>query len=195
MEDPIPITWLNDFIFCPASIYYHNLYGSVASLSFQDTHQINGKHAHKTIDEGTYSTRASILSGLSVYCERYGLTGKIDLFDAKTGELIERKKKIRTVFDGYVFQLYGQYFSLIEMGYTVKRITLRSLDDNKRYPVPLPEEDPGMLARFEATVFALRTTDLHTFQQTNALKCARCIYEPLCDSAVPMEVPTDAEQG
>lgn len=193
MEEPILITWLNDFIFCPASIYFHNLYGDVESLSFQEKSQINGKQAHTTIDGGTYSTRASVLSGLAVYCDRYNLTGKIDLFDTKTGELTERKKKIVNIYDGYVFQLYGQYFSLTEMGYTVKRITLRSLDDNRRYPVPLPEEDPAMLAKFEAAVEALRTTDLRTFKQTNPLKCARCIYEPLCDSAADTGSEEDAE--
>ena len=27
MENPIIISNLNDFIFCPASIYFHNIYG------------------------------------------------------------------------------------------------------------------------------------------------------------------------
>ena len=36
-----------------------------------------------------------------------------------------------SIYDGYVFQLYGQYFSLIEMGYQVKKIRFHSMDDNK----------------------------------------------------------------
>lgn len=28
MEEIILISWLNDFIFCPVSIYFHNLYGA-----------------------------------------------------------------------------------------------------------------------------------------------------------------------
>lgn len=31
-ENPILITWLNDFVFCPRSIYFHNLYGDKDNL-------------------------------------------------------------------------------------------------------------------------------------------------------------------
>lgn len=67
---------------------------------------MNGTAAHQTIDSGSYSTKTSVLSGIPVFCEGYGLTGKIDLFDISTGELVERKKKINMVFDGYIYQLY-----------------------------------------------------------------------------------------
>mgnify|MGYP004657947057 CR=1 FL=1 len=73
MEEPISITWLNDFIFCPASIYFHNLYGTVSSVSFQDVSQINGSSAHRRLDSGKYSTRKTLLSGISVYSEKYNL--------------------------------------------------------------------------------------------------------------------------
>mgnify|MGYP004697096715 CR=1 FL=1 len=67
------LTWLNDFIFCPASIYFHNLYGTVSSVSFQDVSQINGSSAHRRLDSGKYSTRKTPLSGISVYSEKYNL--------------------------------------------------------------------------------------------------------------------------
>ena len=67
------LTWLNDFIFCPASIYFHNLYGTVSSVSFQDVSQINGSDAHRRLDSGKYSTRKTLLSGISVYSEKYNL--------------------------------------------------------------------------------------------------------------------------
>jgi len=100
MEQPILITWLNDYVFCPVSIYFHNLYGEKDGVSFQEASQINGTAAHSGIDSGSYSTRVDVLSGISVYCEEYGLVGKIDVFDKSTGVLCERKKKIKTVYDG-----------------------------------------------------------------------------------------------
>lgn len=48
-----------------------------------------------------------MLQGVSVYCEKYNLVGKIDVFDEKTGILTERKKKIKTVYDGYIYQIYA----------------------------------------------------------------------------------------
>ena len=50
-----------------------------------------------------------MLQGISVYCEKYNLVGKIDVFDEKTGILTECKKKIKTVYDGYIYQIYAQY--------------------------------------------------------------------------------------
>lgn len=184
MEQPILITWLNDYIFCPVSIYFHNLYGEKDSVSFQEASQINGTAAHSQIDSGSYSTRTNIISGISVYCEEYGLIGKIDIFDKSTGVLCERKKKIKNVYDGYVFQLFGQYFALSEMGYTVKELVLRSLEDNKTYSVDLPENNTEMFEKFKRTVTEIKSIDIIAYKQSNQEKCSRCIYEPLCDSSL-----------
>ena len=32
MEDAVLFTWLNDYVFCPRSIYFHNLYGEKERL-------------------------------------------------------------------------------------------------------------------------------------------------------------------
>lgn len=190
MEEPILITWLNDFIFCPASIYFHNLYGETERIAFQQPCQLNGTAAHERIDSGQYSTRKNILSGISVYCEAYNLTGKIDLFDTVSGELIERKKQIKTVYDGYIFQLYGQCFALREMGYRVRKLTLRSLSDNKKYAVPLPEDDPEKQNAFEQLLEKINRFVLSEYRQTNIEKCLHCIYEPLCSASLADEVNT-----
>lgn len=184
MEQPILISWLNDYVFCPVSIYFHNLYGEGNKLSFQEPRQINGSAAHKNIDSGKYSTRADVVCGISVYCEKYKLSGKIDIFDIKKGELRERKKLIKTIYDGYIFQLYGQYFSLIEMGYAVRSLVLYSLDDNKKYAIKKPEDDPEMFKKFLDVINELNNLDISAFKQTNIEKCGNCIYEPLCGSSL-----------
>lgn len=45
--------------------------------------------------------------------------------------LVERKKHVSRIYDGYVFQLYGQYYSMIDMGYAVDSLRIHSIDDNK----------------------------------------------------------------
>ena len=35
MEEPIPATCLNDFIFCPASIYFHRMFDDKNDLTIQ----------------------------------------------------------------------------------------------------------------------------------------------------------------
>lgn len=180
-EDLIKLSQLNDFIFCPASIYFHNLYGNQGKYLYQTTSQVNGLDAHKTIDESSYSTKASVITSLDVYCEEYGITGKIDILDTEKRQLTERKKHIKVVYDGYVFQLYGQYYALKEMGYSVDHLRLYSMDDNKVYRIPLPEEDEEMKRKFIDLIEEMHSFDIDSFVQTNELKCDNCIYEPACD--------------
>ena len=179
-EEIIPISNLNDFIFCPVSIYFHSLDAETDKLSLQDEYQINGTAAHEKTDNGKYSDKKCVLQAVPVYSEKYGLYGKIDIFDTEKGILTERKKKIKTVYDGYIFQLFAQYFGLCEMGYRVKTIRLYSMDDNKIHSVKKPEEDPVMLKKFENLIKEINSFSFHNFKQSNGLKCEKCIYEALC---------------
>lgn len=73
MDNSILITELNDFIFCPVSIYFHKLYGDMDRIIYQSEYQINGTNAHKSVDEGEYSSLKSVLMGIDVYSERYNV--------------------------------------------------------------------------------------------------------------------------
>ena len=92
MESYILISFLNDFIFCPRSIYFHGLYSKYQQITYQDKPQIEGRAAHQTIDLKKYSTKKTVLQGISVYSEKYRLHGRIDIFDSEKGLLTERKK-------------------------------------------------------------------------------------------------------
>lgn len=186
-ENPIIISNLNDFIFCPVSIYFHSLEPEKEELLAKDTHQINGSDAHKKSDTAAYSTKKSMLQGISVYSSKYDICGKIDTFDCENGILTERKKKITAVYNGYIFQLYAQYFALSDMGYRVFSLRLYSMDDNKLYKIKRPEEDPEMLAEFEGVIADMKSFDFGGFKQSNMQKCMHCIYEPLCNFSVLKE--------
>lgn len=181
MDDAIIISNLNDFIFCPASIYFHNLYGSRSTITYQNSSQINGTNAHMAVDKGTYSTKRRVITALEVYSEKYNLVGKIDIYDAETKVLTERKRKIKTIYDGYIYQLYAQYFAMCEMGYEVEKLRFYSMEDNKVYPIKLPRDNQEMFQKFENVIEEIRKFSLEEFQQTNIEKCRNCIYEPACD--------------
>lgn len=184
MDDAILITELNDFIFCPVSIYFHKMYSDMERIIYQNTDQINGTVAHEKVDNGAYSTRKNILKGIDVYCEQYNLRGKIDLFDIDAKVLRERKKKVKTIYDGYIFQVYAQYFALIEMGYDVEKIEIYSMDDHKTYDIDLPEQNLEMYTKFKKVIEDISDFNMAEFVQTNKSKCEHCIYEPACDRAV-----------
>lgn len=184
MDDPILITELNDFIFCPVSIYFHQLYGSIDKMLYQSRDQINGTAAHEKVDDAMYSTKKSILMGIDVYCEEYNLIGKIDMYDQHNHLLRERKKKIKQVYDGYIYQVYAQCFALREMGYEVDKIELYSMEDHKVYNVDLPESNPEKSEAFKKVVNSVRNFSLSNFKQDNPAKCNHCIYENACDRSV-----------
>lgn len=56
-ENPVLISHINDFIFCPVSIYFHGLDSSTDRLTLQSSYQLNGTAAHEKSDNGTYSDR------------------------------------------------------------------------------------------------------------------------------------------
>lgn len=184
MEEPIPATCLNDFIFCPASIYFHEMYDNRDVRTFQRKEQVNGTDAHEAVDNNHYSTSRDVITSLEAYSERFMLICKIDIYNAKTKTIVERKKKIKTIYDGYVFQLYAQYFCMKEMGYEVEHLQLYSMDDNKKYPINLPEENPAMFEYFKNVIRQIINFDLEKFEQRNAEKCRNCIYSPACDRCV-----------
>jgi CRISPR/Cas system-associated exonuclease Cas4 (RecB family) len=50
MEPYIPISMLNDFIFCPRSIYFHQVHGGMEQDMYHTEVQIEGKAAHQSIE-------------------------------------------------------------------------------------------------------------------------------------------------
>ncbi len=181
MEENILISYLNDFIFCPASIYFHNLYGDLEKKLYQTTDQIKGSNAHKNVDNRKYSSSKNILQGIDIYSEEFKIQGKIDVFNISNGVLIERKNKITEIYDGYIFQVYAQYYALTEMGYKVNRIRLHSMEDNKNYEIDLPKNNEKMDIKFRNLIRSIHEFDIENFSQNNIKKCEKCIYEPSCD--------------
>lgn len=184
MDDCIIISNINDFMFCPVSIYFHNLYGYQDGILYKRVAQIKGQNIHETIDNNKYSTKKNIITSLTVYSEKYNVVGKIDIYDGEKNILIERKSKVKNIFDGMIFQLYAQYFCMIEMGFKVEKLQIRSIQDNKVYNIKLPENDELMYKKFEETLYSIRAFDMESFEQKSPNKCYNCIYEPACDRGV-----------
>ena len=180
MEDNIIISNINDFIFCPRSIYFHNLYSNFEKNLYNSTFQEEGNIAHKNIDKKKYSSKKDILQSIDIYSEKLGLIGKIDLYDKNKKELIERKNKIKTLYEGYYMQIYAQYYCLIEMGYNVEKLFFYSLRDNKKIKIPLPNEND--FKKLKEIIEKMKNFSLENKKFTqNINKCKMCIYRELCD--------------
>jgi CRISPR-associated protein Cas4 len=178
MEDYIQISKLNDFIFCPYSIYLHSVYEDFSVKTYHREAQTVGRIAHEPVDNKTYTTAKNVLQGMEVCSEEFGIAGKIDTFDMRTGTLVERKYKVKTIFDGYRYQLYAQMVCLREMGYEVKSLAIQSLADNKRYKIPMPDEKE--IKVFLSLIEAMKNYRPEIPRPVNENKCSQCVYQPLC---------------
>ena len=180
MEPYLLITQINDFMFCPRSIYFADIYKqSLSETCYHQQSQKEGLIHHTTIDTNTYSSKKNIITGLTVYSEKYNIVGRIDILDKDTGILTERKYSITAVYPGFKYQLYAQYIALQEMGYVINELRLYSLKDNKVYNVPLP--DQNALTEFSNVISQIRNYKINSKYTPNPNKCKNCIYNQLCD--------------
>lgn len=177
MESYVQISKINDFLYCPLSLYLHTVYENFDQRGYHEEAQTAGKIAHENIEQGTYSSAKRFLQGIEVYSEKYDIAGKIDIYDSKEKALIERKNKIQWIYDGYKFQLYAQYFCMREMGYEIEKLYLHSLSDNKRYSVEIP--DTSETAAFEKILNDINNFGPKDIKNHQCPRCRNHIYSPL----------------
>ena len=179
MQDYISISTLNDFIFCPYSIYLHNIYMDTDESMYHATPQTKGKIAHEAIDQKRSSNRADVLLALPIYSERFHLMEKIDVYRKKERKLIERKYNLKQIYRGQIYQLWAQMYCLREMGYDVDAIAFYEISTNKMIPIELPTQAEE--EEFEAFIRQYLTYDPSQSISIHPNKCAHCIYCNLCD--------------
>lgn len=189
MEDYIHISTLNDFVFCPYSIYLQGVYMDTDEGQYKAMPQTRGKVAHQTTDKKTASNRSDDLLSLPVYSDEYGLMGKIDVYKRKEKKLIERKYQLKQIFQGQIYQLWAQMLCLKEMGEEVMSLAFYETSTNKMIPVAMPAEDD--LLRFKRFLHRFRSFNPdNTPFGINHNKCIHCVYCNLCDKTTEDNVYT-----
>lgn len=181
MDDYVPISVLNDFVFCPYSIYLHNVYMESDEGLYHAIPQVRGQVAHETTDRKTYTTHKADIMSLPVYSEALRIMGKIDLYKQDRKLLVERKFQLKNIYRGQYYQLWAQYLCMQEMGYGVEELAFYETSTNKMIPVALPNE--GEKAELVTFIHRLRNFRPEEFLPANANKCTHCIYCNLCDKA------------
>ena len=186
MDDYILISNLNDFIFCPYSIYLHNVYMDADEDVYHAAPQTIGKAAHESVDMKTYSSCKNEILALPVYSDELGIMGKIDLYKVNEKKLIERKYQLKHIYQGQIYQLWAQFFCMTEMGYAIDSLSFYEISTNKMHPISIPDtENKNELLRF---IDSFRHYNPEEALVTSPNKCIHCIYCNLCDK-------TDTENG
>lgn len=171
----IKISNINDFLFCPFSIYFSDIYHeNLDGKIFYTDKVFKGSCIHKNIDEHKYNE----ICGMSVFSEEYNLFGKIDVYNTKDKKIIERKTKIKELYEGYIYQLYSQYVCMVEMGFDVREISIYSFENNINYNIDLPHKNE--LKKLKNIINNIINFDENNFVGMNLQKCECCIYKNLC---------------
>lgn len=189
VETYIAIATLNDFIFCPYSIYLHSVYMESDEDVYKATPQLAGSDAHSATNNRTSSSCKEDIMSLPIYSEELGISGVIDIYRGERHLLVERKNNLKQIFRGQIYQLWAQYFCMVEMGYKVDAIAFYEISSNKMLYQKLPtNEDKQELKNF---IQKFRTYSPATTPFTiNSNKCRHCIYCNLCDKTTKDNVYT-----
>jgi len=178
MKAYIPITYLNDFVFCPYSVYLHQVFDNNTEDLYSANPQQVGKTAHADIDDFK-EEKPEVIKGCYVISNKLGVYGKIDTYYVNLERLVESKYEIKTLYRGYYYQIWCHYFALTEMGFKVKELQFYAIKNNKIYPIPIPTK-----ADYEELRAHIKKIAWFDFEQkinVNPAKCKHCIYAALCD--------------
>ncbi|MBW6482519.1 MAG: type V CRISPR-associated protein Cas4 [Vicingaceae bacterium] len=181
METFLPITYLNDFVFCPYSIYLHQVFDNNSEDLYSATPQQRGKAEHDAIDTFEEPSRPSkaVLKGIYVISNKLGVYGKIDTLYLNKKRLVESKYSITTIYQGYYYQLWAQYFALTEMGFEIEEIAFYSIRDKKTHPTKIPQQKE--FEELRNHIRKIARFDFESAMNVNSVKCSHCIYASLCD--------------
>lgn len=179
MEFFLPISYLNDFVFCPYSVYLHQVFDNSSKDIYSAKPQERGKSAHSKVDNSKTVNSKKILSAIYVISNKFGIYGKIDQYYVKEKTLVERKYSLTTIYRGYYYQIWAQYIALQEMGYTVDELYFHSIKNNNRIKIDKPTEND--LKELKNHIQKIARFDFDQEININPQKCSHCIYAALCD--------------
>jgi CRISPR-associated protein Cas4 len=146
---------------------------------YHATPQTRGRVSHESVDTKKASNKRDTLMALPIYSSKFGLVGKIDIYKQSEKLLVERKYQLKQLFRGQIYQLWAQYFCLIEMGYLVEKLAFYEISSNKTIPIAIPTQQEEV--EFTQFIERFKNFDPSGNIEINLNKCRHCIYCNLCD--------------
>ncbi len=146
---------------------------------YHATPQTQGRIAHDAVDNKRSSSRKTDIMSMPVSCNELGIMGKIDIYKGAEQHLIERKYQLKHIYQGQLYQLWGECFCMREMGYAVNKVSFYEISTNTMMPQQLPGEKEW--TELKSFIEHFKSFDPASPIETNPNKCTHCIYCPLCE--------------
>ena len=173
MSDSLPLSLLNDYLYCPRRAALKAIEGWWG----ENEHTVLGTLAHEHADLPGYEVArgVTLLRALPVWSERLGLSGKCDIVERHAdGSLVpvEYKKGRRRTFENDDAQLCAQALCLEEMlGSAVRKGAVFHAQSKRRREV---EFDSALRSLTEQAI-----ADLHALVDSSAVPPA--VFKPACE--------------
>ena len=186
MDDPIPISALNHFSYCPRRCYLIHV-----EAEFEDNvHTLRGTHEHERVDRERHEVSAGVRVeyGLPVWSRRLGLSGRCDAVELHPDGTIypveyKHGKRRRWLNDD--LQLAAQALCLEEMlDQTIRRGAIYHQRSRRRREVLV---DATLRRQVEDAVSAVRAVLTRTERPppvTDDGRCRECSLREICQPAL-----------
>jgi CRISPR-associated exonuclease Cas4 len=190
MNDLLPLSYVNQFAYCPRRFWYMYVQGEMA----ENVHVLRGTVNHEHVNEPGYKTQSTGVVAhrrVHVYSHSLGISGICDLVEeSPDGELmpVEYKQGQQGKWNNDQAQLCAQALCLEEMtGKTVARGAIFYFGSRRREDVQftpeLRQSTEAIIRAMQRTV-ALGVIPLHTEQRA---RCRGCSIHDIC-------LPSETEQ-
>ena len=168
-DDPIPISLVANYMFCPRSAWLETVGEHVDSAQME-----HGAYDHRRVDRTDASGDANEYQAVNIRHESWGVTGRLDAVKLTDDGVIIREykatpvKREMIVTEAMRTQLALQAACLEDMGYRVAGTEIFFTTHHRNMPVELGEDD--------------YTNARHAVEETRRLIAAGHAPEPLEDS-------------
>ena len=182
MSDPIPLSALNQFAYCPRRCFLIHVEGEFAD----NVHTIGGTHEHERVDQVHYETRAGarLEFALPVWSARLGLTGRCDVVEFHPdGTLypVEYKHGKRRQWLNDDLQLAAQALCLAEMyGGPVPKGAIFHSGSKRRREVVVDAALAARVAEAAAAVRGLFAGGPSPPPLADLRRCGECSLRDIC---------------
>ncbi|OZG65050.1 CRISPR-associated endonuclease Cas1 [Bifidobacterium eulemuris] len=180
-EDPIPISLVANYIFCPRRAWLESVGESIDSEQMA-----HGFYDHRKVDRTGGASDADAFHAVNVRHEEWGISGKLDAAQMTDDGVVIREykatpvKRAMTVTEAMRIQLALQASCLNDMGYRVAGTEIFFTTHHRRVEVDLNEDDYAAAKQAVDETRALINSDTAPDPLEDDPRCMRCSHVGIC---------------
>lgn len=180
-EDPIPISLVANYMFCPRRAWLE-----AAGEVVDSTQMAQGFYDHRKVDRTGGAPDADMFQAVNIRHEGWGVSGKLDAAQMTDDGVVIREykatpvKRAMVVTEAMRVQLALQAACLNDMGFRVARAEIFFTTHHRRVEVELGNDDFALAKRAVEETRALINAQTAPEPLEDDSRCMRCSHVGVC---------------